>query len=375
MKRARSSVRVGLAFHVFLLGGIAACSQAGDRSEELVGLEQKTESAPVESESPSMEATAAATTTTSSTSTTMPAIFDPYAGTNPPTTAIGTVTDRSITTPDGRRRHFRLYVPSSLDATGKIPLLIALHGGLGSSAQFAKNSGFDQLAESNRFIVAYPDGIGARSDDSGPRTWNGGYCCGPAARSNVDDVAFIRTVIDSVEAEFLVDPDRVFAAGHSNGAIMAYRLACELSDQITAIGVQSGSLGVDTCAPSHPVSVLHIHGLADTNHPIDGGRGSGLAGVEFRSARDAVATMARVDGCAPDPIVQSVPENSDFEISTWSKCDVRAIVRLITVAAATHAWMGHAAASAGATRYVGEPYANLDSSRAIWAFLASQSRD
>ena len=300
--------------------------------------------------------------------------YEPYAGTRPAVAPVGRVTEGRITTPDGRSRHYRLYVPASLQQTDRVALLVALHGGLGSSTQFAANSGFDGLAEANRFVVVYPDGIGLRPDGSGAQTWNGGYCCGPAASRGVDDVGFVRRVIDAVGAEWSIDPARVFATGHSNGAILAYRLACELSDRIVAIGVQAGSLGVDDCRPARPVSVFHLHGTADTNHPIDGGVGSGVAGVEFRPARAAVERLASVDGCPPVAVVGLDPDDPDVTARTWSPCSGGTAVRFVVVAGATHAWMGHAAASTGAAAVVGDPYPGLDASRAIWSFLVAHPR-
>ena len=304
----------------------------------------------------------------------MGTIYDPYAGTLAGVPAIGSVTDGTLRTADGRTRRYRLYVPSSLAAGESAPLLVALHGGLGSSAQFAANSGFDELAEANGFIVVYPDGIGARPDGSGPQTWNGGYCCGPAVRQDVDDVGYIRQLLDTLATDLSVDPARVFAAGHSNGAILAYRLACELSDRIVGIGVQAGSLGVDACTPSQPVSVVHLHGTADTNTPIDGGKGSGVAGVEFRPARAAVEALAAADGCTSEPRSSTDPANPDLTVTTWSGCGSGTEVRYVVVDGATHAWMGHPPASAAAAAYVGEPYPNLDASRAIWSFLAAHPR-
>ncbi len=320
----------------------------------------------------STSALATTTIVESTTSTSMDNSYDPYAGTLAGVPAVGSVTDGTLRTADGRTRRYRLYVPSSLAAGEPAPLLVALHGGLGTSAQFAANSGFDELAEANGFIVVYPDGIGARPDGSGPQTWNGGYCCGPAASQGVDDVGFIRLLLDTLAGDLAIDPARVVAAGHSNGAILAYRLACELSDRIVGIGVQAGSLGVDACAPSQPVSVIHLHGTADTNHPIDGGKGSGIAGVEFRPARAAVEAMVAAAGCAGEPRPSTDPANPDLTVATWSGCGGGAEVRYVVVAGATHAWMGRPAASAAA--YVGEPYAGLDASRAIWSFLAAHPR-
>ncbi|MFZ4515717.1 MAG: alpha/beta hydrolase family esterase [Acidimicrobiia bacterium] len=300
--------------------------------------------------------------------------YDPYAGTQPATKAIGQRRTATARTDDARTRHYRTYVPAALPASGQVPLLIALHGGLGSSEQFETNSGFNGLAESNGFIVVYPDGIGALPTGGGPQTWNGGYCCGGAIRQKVDDVAFIRTLIDILTASYPIDSARIYVAGHSNGAIMAYRLACELSDRIAAIGVQAGSLGVDRCAPNAAVSVFHLHGTADTNHPIDGGKGDGIAGVSFRPARVGVETFARVDGCAAMPEYATDPTNDDVVVTTWAPCRANSMVRFVVVDGARHAWMGHPPASAAGAVYVGTSYPNLDASRAIWSFLVSQRK-
>lgn len=300
--------------------------------------------------------------------------YDPYAGTRPAVAPAGTVTDGTVRTADGRDRRYRLFVPAALPTSTRAPLLVALHGGLGSSAQFAANTGFDGLAEANGFVVVYPDGIGAASDGSGGQTWNGGSCCGAAARLGVDDVGFVRQLLDALERDLAVDPARIFVAGHSNGAILAYRLACELSDRIAAIGVQAGSLEIDGCAPSRPVAAFHLHGGADTNLPIAGGRGTGVAGVAFRPAREAVDALTGADGCAPVPVPGVDPTNPDVTVTTWTPCRSGTEVRFVVVAGATHAWMGHAGASPVAARLVGEPYPGLDASRAIWSVLAAHPR-
>ena len=370
---------VGAGFFVVLGAlGVSACAAtseptigpiaAGSTSTSVVG---STTTAPAITTSTIVTAS---TTAESTTSMPMNDSYDPYAGTLAGVPAIGSVTDGTLRTADGRTRRYRLYVPSSLAAGESAPLLVALHGGLGSSAQFAANSGFDELAEANGFIVVYPDGIGARPDGSGPQTWNGGYCCGPAVRQDVDDVGYIRQLLDTLATDLSVDPARVVAAGHSNGAILAYRLACELSDRIVGIGVQAGSLGVDACTPSQAVSVIHLHGTADTNTPIDGGKGSGVAGVEFRPARAAVEAMAAAAGCTGEPRSSTDPANPDLTVTTWSGCGSGAEVRYVVVDGATHAWMGHPASSAAAAAYVGEPYSGLDASRAIWSFLAAHPR-
>lgn len=283
----------------------------------------------------------------------------------------GTTTTASVQTPDGRTRTYHLYVPGSArTTTRRLPLLIALHGGLGSGTQFEHQSGFDKLADANRFIVAYPDGVGAGPRGNFARTWNGGRCCGPAVKQGVDDVTFVRMIIDQVSRRHPIDAARVFAAGHSNGGIFAYRLACELSDRIAAIGVQSASLELPTCAPSQPVSLIHIHGTADRNLPITGGTGpEGLSGVAFSPPLDGAKSLAAADGCSATPTTRTDPANADVTVERFGSCPPGVAVEFVTVAGAPHAWMGHPAARPGV-----KPYPRLDASAVIWSFLAAHPK-
>jgi polyhydroxybutyrate depolymerase len=146
--------------------------------------------------------------------------------------------------------------------THKVPLLLALHGGLSTSGAMEQLTGFDSLADHDGFMVAYPDGF--------MTTWNAGDCCGAAKWGNVDDVAFLTKLIDKLDSTGMVDPDRVYVTGFSNGAGMAYRMACQSSARIAAIGVVEGAL-VTPCDPARKVSVIIFHGTADPAVPYNGG--------------------------------------------------------------------------------------------------------
>lgn len=282
---------------------------------------------------------------------------------------IGDHVAASITTADGRVRTYELYVPTTLPE-GSVPLVVALHGGTGWGKQFERNSGLDGLAEANGFLVVFPDGVGTGDNGSDLRTWNAGYCCGPAARQAVDDVAFIDQLLDTIGAAYDVDSSRTFATGHSNGGMLSYRLACELSDRFAAVALQAGSLGVEPCEPEQPVSLLHLHGTADTNHPIEGGFGSGLANVDFRSANESVTLVARADGCEGNAIVAVDAVNLDLMATFWNDCDGGAVVELVTVAGAPHAWMGHTPSNPAAT----PAYMELDASVTVLQFLFEHPR-
>jgi polyhydroxybutyrate depolymerase len=239
---------------------------------------------------------------------------------------------------DGRSRTYRLYVPeflSTLSPGQEVPLVLVLHGGFGSGDQVARSTSYDAQADESGFIAVYPDGS-TRPDGSGARTWNGGRCCGTAVVQQVDDVAFLEALIAHVAAELPVDTDRVFAVGHSNGAIMANRLACETeTGTVRAIAAVAGSLEVP-CDDAPPTSVLYIHGDADENHPLEGGVGPrSVAGVDFTSVADSLDTWSTIDGCDPSP-----EETTDGVVttSTWTGCGDGTSVELWVLHGAPHSW-------------------------------------
>lgn len=285
----------------------------------------------------------------------------------------GKVLDGTIDTADGRTRSFHLYVPASMPTDHPVPLLVGLHGGGGWGTQFEDNSRFDRLAEANGFLVVYPDGVGvsALGSDDKLRTWNAGTCCGTAEKEEVDDVGFVAALVDLLERDWPVDPDRVYAAGHSNGAMLSYRLACELSDRIVAVGIVSGALEIDECTPSSPVSVIQINGTADDNVPIEGGRGSRtLSQGSHPPPRDGAVTIAAADAC---PDVPSVSTDGDVTTTTWAGCGDGTEVRFVVIEGSPHAWPGSEGRPlSGLT--VGTPYPGYDASHEIWAFLSAHRR-
>src|SRR5205807_4068995 len=135
-----------------------------------------------------------------------------------------------------------------------LPLVIAMHGYTQGAVELEAMTQLDAAAAKEAFAVIYPQGIGS--------SWNAGSCCGVAQSQRIDDVEFMRQVIDKLVSEGDVDPKRVFATGFSNGGMMAHRLAGDLADKLAAVASVSGSL-VTPCRPSRPVSALEIHGIDD----------------------------------------------------------------------------------------------------------------
>jgi polyhydroxybutyrate depolymerase len=221
----------------------------------------------------------------------------------------------------GLDRSYRLYIPAGLASPA--PLVVMMHGGFGSAQQAERAYGWDELADSAKFVVAYPDGVG--------RAWNVGGCCGRPGRENIDDVGFINAVVDDIAGHVTVDPKRRYATGISNGGMLAYALACN-TGTFAAIGPDSATQ-LDKCAAPHPTSVMHIHGTADKLIPYRGGRGAGVARIDGPAVPDLNAFWRDADGCA----APATTTDGAITTSTAHCPDGRDVV-LITVDGGGHEW-------------------------------------
>ena len=181
------------------------------------------------------------------------------------------------------------------------PLILLLHGYGAPSRDLTQALGLKSRTRSEGFFFAVPDGT---EDPRGLRFWNAASACCNFFGSDVDDVAYLGSLIDDVKARRNIDPARVFVVGHSNGGFMALRLACELSDRIAGIAsiAGAGSDAPDSCRPGKPVAVLQIHGDQDWHVPYDGGRVlRRTSGGTHPSAAETVARWAERNGCSEKP--------------------------------------------------------------------------
>ena len=167
-------------------------------------------------------------------------------------------------------RPYGFKVPAGYDGDSPTPLVIMLHGyGLTPAAQ-EDYFQFGAVADEQTFLYAYPGGT---VDPTNARFWNADDACCNFFGAEVDDIGYIDAVIDDVSAKYNVDPRRIFIVGHSNGAFMSHRLACERSGRIAAIASLAGAVWRDAtkCNPSRPISVLDVHGDADNVVLFGGG--------------------------------------------------------------------------------------------------------
>ena len=235
----------------------------------------------------------------------------------------------------GRTRSYFVHVPPGYTGKTRVPVVLVLHGATQSAAGVARMSGMSRMADRENFLAVYPTGT---SRLGLAPTWNAGNCCGYALKNNVDDIGFLRALLNRLQTDYAVDPKRIYATGISNGAMMSYRAACELSDQIAAVAPVEGAQN-SPCHPSSPVSVIVFHGAADRLVPFEGG----VSPFQLDPRRSdtpvpqTVAFWAKQDGCPAPPKHE---ETAELRIDTYSGCANGAAVALYVIRGGHHIWPG-----------------------------------
>lgn len=278
--------------------------------------------------------------------------------------------DTTYTLPSGGlTRSYLLHLPPS---TGDrpLPLVILLHGRLGTGAGMVRLTHFNTVADSAGVIVAYPDGW--------RRSWADGRMGTPADRQGVDDVAFILTMIDDIAGRAAVDTTRIYVAGISNGGFMTERLACEAGRRFAAVGVVSATFGdslAARCRLHPPVPVEFFNGTADPLVPYSGGQLGGGRG-HVLGVDATVALWAEDEACPATPEVQALPDTAhDGTVivrRSYSPCGGRGTVVAFKVEGGGHTWPG--GTQYLPKRFVGIASKNLDASRELWRFFAARRR-
>jgi len=273
---------------------------------------------------------------------------------------------------DGLTRTYLLHLPPAYTVSQKLPLVIVLHGGYGNAINISNTTGMSTEADRRGFIVVYPNGTGAIP------TWHAVHCCGSALFNNIDDVGFIRSLIQSLTATLAIDGHRIYATGLSNGAMLSYRLGAELSDVLAAIAPVAGTIGgqatdasptVTIRIPDQPVPVIVFHGQLDQNVLYDGGHGTATSGTRVDlSVAQSILFWVQHNGCAPTPQV-SVSASGNITTETYTRCRNRADVTLYTIGNQGHAWPGGRDAPLG-----DEPTHEITATPLIYDFFMQHPR-
>lgn len=175
---------------------------------------------------------------------------------------------------DGLARKYLKYVPSIYDGTTPVPVVFAFHG-LGDNMNNFYNVGFNNIADTANFIYIVPEAL--VDPFTGGTAWNSGAGLILYPNSDIDDVGMVEAILDTLDAIYNIDQDRIYATGFSMGGFFTNRLGCEMTDRIEAIASVAGTIGNGiTCSPSEKLRVCHFHGTTDATvgYGTDGG-GSG----------------------------------------------------------------------------------------------------
>ena len=277
----------------------------------------------------------------------------------------------------GLERQFLVYAPASLPDDRAVPVVFVFHGGNGEAKGTMNLSGFNSIADSEQFVVVYPQGVG--------KSWNDGRVTtvSQAHRDNVDDVAFFDAMLAHIHRDYPVDPRRIFVTGISNGGIFTHFLAAHRSDKIAAIAPVVAGIASpfhEQFQPTHPVSVLIIQGTEDRFVPYDGGSVGPPARREDRgkviSTENAASLWGKANGCQPDAAEELLPDrdpNDGCRVMAlrWSEGRDGSAVWLYRVEGGGHTWPG-------GIQYlprsiIGRVTHDLDS-QAIWEFFRAHPK-
>ena len=268
-----------------------------------------------------------------------------------------------------RLRDAILHVPNQL--VDPLSFVFCFHGAGSNASAMVEFCGMNEQARQSGFVAVYPNGSG-RTPGAG--TWNGGPHCGFAGRYNVDDVGFVRQLIQHLLDGCSGGPGgpRFFATGMSNGGLMCYRLAEELSDWFPAIAPVAGTMGKKSVSPQHPVSVLHIHGTEDDFVPYDGGIGiRSLTRTPFVSVDESIRAWVAANGCHSDPLETEIPDQvkDGTRLIRYDYLAGRehSRVSLIRIIGGGHTWPGHPSTM----RILGKTSMNIEANGVIWDFFAT----
>jgi polyhydroxybutyrate depolymerase len=192
------------------------------------------------------------------------------------------------------RGELPVTVPANYNADTENPLIVLLHGYTSSGANQDSYMKFSALADRYGFLFVAPDGNKEPGGDEN-RFWNASPACCDFFRTQVDDSAYVLSIIDEMKSKYNIDSNRVYLIGHSNGGFMSYRAAYDHSGTIAAIASLAGANHIEERdPPASPVHILQIHGTEDGTIAYEG---DDIQGNSYPSAVESVTRWASYNGC------------------------------------------------------------------------------
>ena len=235
-------------------------------------------------------------------------------------------------------RAYSKFIPSSYSKGTSLPLVVLLHGYGATGAMQESYMKFESVAETNKFILVYPDGT---VDSSGRRFWNATDACCDFFSAVADDV-YLLSILKEMESSYSIDAKRIYFVGHSNGGFMSYRMACKYPDRVAAIASLAGASYFKTtdCGAKSSVSVLQVHGTKDGTILYDGGQ---ILGTSYPGAVASASQWATFNQCTQNAVTRSTKfdlepniTGDETSVTAWTNCQNSSEVELWTMEGATH---------------------------------------
>lgn len=275
-----------------------------------------------------------------------------------------TVTDTIVS--NGIPRSYRLYIPAVYNSTSSLrPLIINMHGYTSNATEQQLYSDFAPIADTANFLMVYPEGT--YMPFTAYQYWNANF-----STFGVNDILFISNLIDTLKEKYRIDLSRVYSTGFSNGGIMSYSLACELSNRIAAIASVSGTIA-DTqfgsnCHPLRTVPVLHFHGTSDMTVPFNGGNNFF---INLVSVDSVISYWVHNNNCNTIPEVSAVPnvdttDNSTVTHYIYHGSNSDNVVEYYKITGGGHTWPG--APKSSSSEVTNQ---DINASKEIWRFFNS----
>lgn len=292
---------------------------------------------------------------------------EPPSKTEPPksqTDPLGTGDHTRTLKMEEQNRTYLVHIPKEYDPKKPAPVVLALHGAAMNGSMMVWFSGLNKKADEAGFIVVYPSGTGV-----GPfLTWNSGGFKGRMAANKPDDVVFIGKLLDDLGTVVRVDDKRVYACGMSNGGMMCYRLAAELSERIAAVAPVAGTIGIDECKPKRPVPVLHFHGSKDTIVPFEMVKGKTPSFMKLKGVEESIQTWVKLNGCKDKPETDTLSKDGDemkVTRKTFSGGKEGSEVVLVVIEEGGHTWPGQQPP----VGFIGKSAMNVSANDLMWEFF------
>ena len=259
-------------------------------------------------------------------------------------------------------RSYSVHIPPSYNSRRPSPVVLVFHSAMMNGAMMARFCGLSEKADRSGFVVVYANGTGSTPVFL---FWDAGGVRGRVS----DDVGYTAKLLDDLSTVVNVDPKRVFATGMSNGAMMCYRLAAELSDRIAAIAPIAGTMAIENCQPERPVSVLHFHGTKDGLVLFGGPDERIPKNLKFLSVDETIRAWVKANGCPETPVVADLQNLEDDGTSVRRKWygpgKEGSEVILYTIEGGGHTWPGRDPR----LRFLGKSTREISANDLMWEFF------